>query len=165
MMGNSCQLAPPCTIVADASWMLMVVLGIVADGARLEGASPEQIQTLWCLIGGLGGSICSTKFFQVKGWFENCTQVVVNLILSAGVAPVLCDYVSNWTGYPNGMRLAILVSGIVGLFGQQTVNQAIPLIKKVGGRYMKRTAKWMVGENPNDDSNDSTTHLDGGSSK
>lgn len=164
-MGNSCQLAPPCAIVADASWMLMVVLGIVADGARLEGASPEQIQTLWCLIGGLGGSICSTKFFQVKGWFENCTQVVVNLILSAGVAPVLCDYVSNWTGYPNGMRLAILVSGIVGLFGQQTVNQLIPLMKKILDRRSKKWAKFLAGDNPNDDSNDSTKPLTGGTSK
>lgn len=149
------HLAPPCVVLSDASWIAIVFLGMIADSARMEGATPEQIQTLWCMIGGLGGSICSTKFFQVKGWAENCTQVGVNLLLSAGISPLLCDYVSSSTGMPNGMRLAILVSGLVGLFGQQTVNRAIPFLDKIVSRRGKQWTRMLSGS-PSDDSTDST---------
>ena len=148
---------PPALIAAELSWVAMVILGAGANVAIAEGATPEQLQILWCLIGGFMGSMCSLRFFQVKGWWENAAQLGVNILLSATAAPVLCDYAARWSGFPNGLRLAILVSAGTGIFGQQTVMQAIPLIQKVAARRLRRTAKWLAGENPNDDSNDSTT--------
>lgn len=109
----------------------MIILTALGDVAvRTEAVTSEQLIVLWCVIGGFGGSICSLRFFQVKTPLEGWSQFGTNLILSAMVSPILVDWVSRLTGFPQGLRLSLPIALGVGVLGCQAVARAIPYAQR-----------------------------------
>lgn len=129
--------------MAEVSLISLVALTATADMAvRSESATPDQMLALWCVIGGMLGSFCSLKFFEVKSRVEAAAQLGVNLVLSGVCSPIIVDVISMYSGYPTGMRLALPIACALGIVGQQLVSKLIP----IGQRFVEKRAKQAAGE-------------------
>lgn len=129
--------------MAEVSLISLVALAAAADAAvRSEVATPDQMLVLWCVIGGMLGSFCSLKFFEVKSRVEAAAQLGVNLVLSGVCSPIIVDVVSMYSGYPTGMRLALPIACALGIVGQQLVSKLIP----IGQRFVEKRVKQATGE-------------------
>lgn len=121
---------------------LMFILTAIADVAvRTEAATSDELLILWCLIGGLGGSICSLHFYPCDDRSNRAWQFIVNIICAAIFSPFLCDHVSYWTRLPLGLRMALPVAFGVGFFGCQAITQGLPYAKQYYRARWKRAIK------------------------
>lgn len=115
-------------------WLEFGALGLLAAIADIESrkevVTPDELVIFWCLIGGLGGSICSLHFYPARDKTEGTWQFVVNIILSGIFSPIVCDWVSYLCHLPIGLRLALPVSCSVGFFACQAIWQGLPYVRR-----------------------------------
>lgn len=118
-------------LMSEISLTLLILLAASADLAvKTEAATPDQILILWCLVGGLIGSIVSLRIFRVKDINDGTWQLMANLGISSMASPILTDLIGKYSGYPVGVRLALPVSLVLGIVGEQAVALLIPIAKK-----------------------------------
>ena len=118
-------------LMSEVSLTLLILFAASADLAvKMEVATPDQILILWCLIGGLIGSIVSLRIFRVKNINDGTWQLLANLGISSMVAPILTDLIGKYSGYPVGVRLALPVALVLGIVGEQAVALLIPIAKR-----------------------------------
>lgn len=130
-------------LMSEVSLTLLILIAASADLAvKTEVATPDQILILWCLVGGLIGSIVSLRVFRVKDVSDGTWQLVANLGISAMASPMLTDLIGKYSGYPVGVRLALPVSLILGIVGEQVVALLIPIAK----RWFVSKARTATGE-------------------
>lgn len=115
--------------------LLLVLAGISEVAMTYEIFSAADIIILHCLIGGIGGSSASIHFYPPANRSTGAFQFGINTLMAAFFSPAACEYISYWTKYPVGLRLALPVSFIVGLLACQAVARAIPWLQRYFDTY------------------------------
>jgi len=129
--------------------LLIAMIGgsAFAMAGGIVGMHPDDITTLWCIVGGCLGAFCSLHFFRVPPSDHLASdikwQFAVNLVLSAVFSPLCVPYLVRWSGLRD-MQVAIAVSCGVGIAAQQIVSKIIlPWGQKILDARAAKVAKEM----------------------
>lgn len=117
--------------------MSIIIIGAAAfaEAGEQVGMPIEDINVLWCIVGGCLGAFCSLHFFRVVPSATLQTdiawQFAVNLILSGVFSPLLVPVAVKYSGL-RPMQVAIAVSCAVGITAQQFMAKIVlPAAQKI----------------------------------
>lgn len=114
--------------------MNMGVMAIAAAELVIQNggsATPDDVLTCWCLLGGVIGSFCSLHFYRPPSRFAAGAQFGVNVGLSSMFSPFLVDVVSYFTKFPPNVRLAMPISAFVGIVACSAVAKLLPIVQDI----------------------------------